>query len=113
MYGIGRNAALQYIRSNKKRQTVSLEEVWEIPYEIDPMQSLFEKERNDTIYHAIRKLKPECARVLWLTYFEDLSNREIAYIMNKSTSAVKSLLHRAKPALKKELEKEGYCYDDL
>lgn len=119
LYGIGRNVALEYIRRNKKRQTVPLDEVWEIPYEpyepyrIDPTLSLFEKERNNTLYHAIGKLKPEYAQVLWLTYFEDMSNKEIARIMKKSMSSVKSLLHRAKPALKKELEKEGLSYDDL
>ena len=113
LYGIGRNVALEYIRRNKKRQTVPLDEVWSIPYESDLIRSLFEKERNNTIYHALVKLKPEYARVLWLTYFEDLSNKEIAQIMKKSISAVKSLLHRAKPALKKELEKEGLSYDDL
>ena len=105
LYGIGRNVALEYIRRNKKIQTVPLDEVWEIPYETDPMRSFFEKERNDTLCHTIKKLKPEYAQVLWLTYFEDRSNKEIARIMKKSISAVKSLLHRAKPALKKELEK--------
>lgn len=113
LYGIGRNIALEYIRRNKRKRTVSLDENSEIPGASDPMRSFFDKEQKNALYRAISKLKPEYAQVLWLTYFEELSNQETAFVMKKSLSAVKSLLHRAKPALKSELEKEGFSYDEL
>lgn len=113
LYGIGRNVTLEYLRRHKITRTVSIDEVLEIPDKSNPMRTLLGKEQNQTLYRAMGKLKPEHAQVLWLTYFEELSNKETAYIMRKSLSAVKSLLHRAKSALKNELEKEGFSYDEL
>ena len=113
LYAIGRNVALEYLRRNKRSQTVPLDEVLELPDETDPAELHLDNERNEAVYRALGKLKPEYAQALWLAYFEELSNKEIAAVMKKSLSAVKSLLHRAKPALKEELEKEGFDYDEL
>ena len=113
LYAIGRNVALEYLRLNKRTQTVPLDELLEFPDEADPAETFLDNERSETIYRALGKLKPEYAQALWLAYFEELSNKEIAAVMKKSLSAVKSLLHRAKPALKEELEKEGFDYDEL
>lgn len=113
LYAIGRNIALEYLRRNKRSQTVPLDELLEFPDETDPAETFLDSERNETVYRALGKLKPEYAQALWLAYFEELSNKEIAAVMKKSLSAVKSILHRAKPALKEELEKEGFDYDEL
>ena len=43
--------------------------------------------------------------MLYLVYFEDMTNSETAQIMGKSTKQVADLLYRAKNALKSELEK--------
>lgn len=112
LYGIGRNVALEYIRHNKKHITEPLDEAAEMPDGIDLEKAFLLKERNRQLYAAIRNLKPEYAQALWLMYFEDLSNTEIAAVMKKSLSAVKVLLHRARPALKAELEKEGFEYEN-
>ena len=55
----------------------------------------------------MHRLKPEYRQVLWLQYFEDLRDKEIAQIMKKTPNNVSVLLHRAKKALKEELSKEG------
>ena len=48
---------------------------------------------------------PETQRTaLVLTYYQNLSNREVAEIMNSSVRAVESLLVRARGNLKKQLE---------
>jgi len=48
---------------------------------------------------------PESQRTaLVLTYYQNLSNREVAEIMNSSVRAVESLLVRARGNLKKQLE---------
>ena len=61
----------------------------------------------------MNKLKPEYAQVLYLIYFEGFTNDETAQIMKKTKKQVIDLLYRAKAALKKQLEKEGYNYDRL
>lgn len=96
-----------YIRRNKKYTTEPLEDDMKIVSSSDSEEEYLLKEQNRQLYAAMRKLKSEYAQALWLMYFEDLSIKEIASVMKKSPSTVKMLLHRARPALKAELEKDG------
>ena len=59
------------------------------------------------------KLKSEHRQVLWLTYFEQLSNKETAMVMKKSVHSIENLLSRARKSLKFELEKENFDYEKL
>ena len=60
----------------------------------------------------MNNLKEEYREVLWLTYFEGMSNKETAEILKKKVHAVEATLSRARAALKKELEKEGFIYEN-
>ncbi len=108
LYAIGRNVAREYIRKEAKRKAVPLEDHPELTDQtFDPEQSYFQNEGNVQLYAAMLRLKPEYRQVLWLQYFEDLRDKEIARIMKKTPNNVSVLLHRAKKALKEELSKEG------
>jgi RNA polymerase sigma-70 factor (ECF subfamily) len=50
---------------------------------------------------------------LYLVYFEGFDNTETAKIIKKTKRQVVKLLYNAKQALKKELEKEGFEYEEL
>ena len=52
----------------------------------------------------LRRLPESQRTALVLTYYQNLSNREVAEIMNSSVRAVESLLVRARGNLKKQLE---------
>lgn len=110
LYGIGRNVALVYLRKNKKHAAEPPDEALAAPVDLE--KEFLVKERNRQLYTALGGLKPEYAQALWLMYFEELSVKEIAAVMKKSPGAVKVLLHRARLALKSELEKEGFEYED-
>ena len=58
-------------------------------------------------------LNPDYRQVLYLTYFEELSNSEAARVMKKSCRQIENLLYRAKQALRSKLEKEGFEYERL
>lgn len=108
LYAIGRNVAREHIRKEAKRKAVPLEDHPGLTDQtFDPEQSYFQNEENVQLYAAMRRLKPEYCQVLWLQYFEELRDKEIARIMKKTPNNVSVLLHRAKKALKDELEKEG------
>lgn len=114
LYAIGRNIAVDYLRKNSKAQTVSLDDcAYLISSEENLEKNYIREERKLQLHKAMQKLKPEYRQVLYLTYFEDFSNKETARIMKKSVHAVETNLYRARLALKQELLKEGFVYENL
>lgn len=113
LYSIGRNIALDYLRKHRRHNELTLEDVPDIAGDDNPELAYILREQNDALRHAMLKLKPEYSQVLWLTYFENLPASTTAEVMSKSVRSVESLLYRAKPALRKELEKEGFEYENL
>lgn len=111
LYSIGRNIALDYLRKNKN--TVPIEELAELEDKSSLEREFLKEEQKLAVRNAMRSLKPEYERILWLTYFEDLSNKEAALIMGKTAHAVETLVYRARNALKKQLESEGFGYEDI
>ena len=114
LYSFGRNAALDYLRREKRRQNIGLDECGEISLdEISLEENYLREERKKAVYKAMSKLKDEQRQVLWLMYFEDFSAKEAAAVMKKTAHAAETLAYRARQALRAELEKEGFTYEDL
>ncbi len=111
LYAIGRNEALQYLR--KKRCEVSLEEWLPDRQAVDAYHSVLQQERRRGVYHALAQISPLYREVLYLTYFEQLSCREAAKVLRKSSRQVTNLLYRGKQALRAVMEREGVDYEDL
>ena len=118
LYAIGRNVAIDYLRKELKRSNMSMSELSIDEYsdlsDRQTLENTYLKEENKIIIHqALGKLKPEYSQVLWLTYFEELSNKETAKVMRKSVHNIETLIYRAKQSLKSELIKEGFTYEDI
>ena len=114
LYTIGRNVAIDYLRKYRKQSFVSLEDSAELVSEEEEIESAYLKKEQQVIVHrAMRKLSPEYQQVLWLVYFEELSNKEAAQIMHRSVRSVESLLYRARKSLRSQLEMEGYDYEKI
>lgn len=58
----------------------------------------------DTVQKALSQLPERQRNALVLTYYQELSNAEVAEVMQMGVRAVESLLVRARAALKKQLE---------
>lgn len=114
LYTIGRNVAIDYLRHNSKQSDTSFDEIEDyIQDEYDLEKLYIIEERKITVHRALKKLHTEYRQVLWLLYFEGLSNAETAKVMKKNARQMKNLVYRAKSALKSELEKEGFIYEEL
>ena len=114
LYTIGRNVAIDYIRHNSKRLDTSFDDLENyIEDEYDLEKHYIIEERKIAVHRAMKKLHTEYRQVLWLLYFDGLSNAEAAVVMKKNTRQMKNLVYRAKNALKSELDKEGFIYDEL
>ena len=76
-------------------------------------QAYIQNEEKIVVHRAMKKLKAEYRQVLYLAFFEDFDNAQTAAVMKKSKRQIENLIYRAKSALKKELEKEGFVYEGL
>ncbi|MBR4628258.1 MAG: RNA polymerase sigma factor [Ruminococcus sp.] len=108
LYSIGRNAAVDYLR--KHRSSLPLEET-DLADEHSLENSYLREEQRIALHRAMNSLAPDYRQALHLSYFEGLSNAEIADIMRKSKRQIENILYRAKAALRSVLEKEGFEYE--
>ncbi len=114
LYTIGRNIAIDFLRKKSRVQEVSTDELAQLRSDELLLEEMYIKEEEKRELHQAMKKLPESYRqALWLTYFEDFSNKEAAQIMKKSVHNIEILLYRARVSLRKELEKEGFVYEGL
>lgn len=112
LYAIARHNAIDYLRKNAKRADISMEDIPELISNEEAVEAVYIKKEQQIIVHkAMRKLKSEYQQVLWLIYFEEMSNKEAAVIMKKSVRSMESVLYRARKSLKSQLEMEGFHYE--
>ena len=69
-------------------------------------EEVVKHEEHDVVRKVLHELPPRMREVLILKEWEDLSYEEIGRVMKVSKKAVKSLLHRAREAMRKRLVKE-------
>lgn len=69
-----------------------------------------ENEQNKVILDTLKTLKSDEYKIFIMFYYEAKSVKEIAKILNFSTSNVKTILHRVRKILKRNLEDGGYGY---
>ena len=112
LYAIGRNLTVKYIRKNSKIDVIPLESQEYLADEKDLESNYIQSEQKRTIHQALHSLKPEYRQVLYLTYFEEFRNEETARIMRKTSRQIRNLLYNAKKALKSELERRGFQYEE-
>jgi RNA polymerase sigma-70 factor (ECF subfamily) len=72
----------------------------------EPVASFTDQvERAEFVHHALQHLSPDHREVLLLRFLEDLSLEEIATTLRCSLGTVKSRLHYARHALRREVER--------
>ena len=114
LYAIGRNVAVDHIRHRSKVRQIPLDEAENVIAAVESLeQTYLREEQKLALNRALTQLPDDYRQVLWLSFFEGLSNKEIAAVMHKNERQVRNLLYRAKQSLKSILEKEGFVYEDL
>ena len=114
LFRIGRNTAADMLRKAKQHETANLEDAENTAddKEHSPEELYIKDECNRQLLASMKKLKSDYYEVLWLKYFENLQVKEIAVIMRKNEGNTKVLLGRAREALKTQLGKDGFDYED-
>jgi|SRR5687768_368685 len=115
IYRITANSALMKLRK-KQLPLVSIEDAdeRETPISIadwapGPVEQLLSQETQRVMDEAIEALPPEFRQVFILRDIEELSNADVAEILDLSVAAVKSRLHRARLKVRNRLA--GYFHE--
>jgi RNA polymerase sigma-70 factor (ECF subfamily) len=101
LYRIARNKVYQQLR--RKKMLSKLDENITVPNNTEDDD--FSPENAAKIHKCLKELQPEHKEVLMLRFLEQMSYKQISEVLNCSLGTVKSRIHYAKLALKKEMEK--------
>src|SRR5579875_1989675 len=106
LFRIAHNLAMDHFRARRRWQPE--EEVPEPPGEEAPSAeaAALQTIGRESMLELIERLSPEQQQVLTLKFVLNLSNAEVATILDKTEGAVKSLQHRALVSLEKRLQQQ-------
>ena len=114
LFTIGRNIAINYIKRADRVSDIPIEDLENLyadEYSLE--RTYLQEERKINVHRGLSRIKAEYSQVLYLKFFEDLSNEQIAVVMRKTKRQVENLIYQAKHSLKSELNKEDIGYEDL
>lgn len=114
LYTIGRNTAINYVKRESKISDAPVEDWDNLSRDEETLEQSYLREEQKIIVHkALSQINSDYGTVLYLKFFEDLTNEQIAKVTKKNKRQVENLLYQAKQSLKAELEKEGFPYERL
>lgn len=113
LHRVAHNRCIDLLRRQKRETLFASDDIFErqensMSVEQDPPEgaSLLTESKAAAMDAALRRLPESQRTALVLTYYQNLSNREVANVLNSSARAVESLLCRARGNLKKQLESQ-------
>ena len=112
LYKIASNTAIDLLRK-KRLKTLPLEDAELSSDEADLEESYIRKAKKIAVHRAMRELPEDYQRILWLVYFEGLSLKDAAVLMDRSEHAAQALVSRARQRMKEVLDQKGFKYEEL
>lgn len=119
----GRSSFRTWLFAIARRQAASRlrrRHIQEVPFEdcmdetTSPVDArLMREERHQRLFQALDQLSPDYREALYLLYFEEMSNEEVARVMHKSPKQIYNLVHRGRQALKDVCTRMGMTDADL
>ena len=104
LYRIAHNMVANWHRDTNRRQIVSIDDlIITGPSHQEPMIMAEKRDEQEELLQVVRRLPPERQQLLILKLVEQMSNAEIAQVMNRTEGAIKSLYHRTLVALREKL----------
>lgn len=98
---------LRAISNVYKTKTYSFEELLLEQTAFDVIEEKLSLERRNELKKQLEKLPERQREVIYLRYFQNLKNEEIAEIINVNYQSVSNLLHRALTKLRKNIATSG------
>ena len=104
---LGKNVYIDNCRKCKNKVFVSEEALIEIPDTTNPEEAVLTSDTYKVLYKALGELSDKDRNLIALKYSSNLTNKEIASLINKSEKHTAVLLGRTLTKLKKILIKMG------
>lgn len=104
LYRIANNSVIDFWRT--KKNPLNIETIPEDSLKDDPRMDLALDKKMDieTIKKAISKLEGDQQDIVIMKFVNELSNKEIAQILNKTEGTIRVIQHRALKQIKKHLD---------
>jgi RNA polymerase sigma-70 factor (ECF subfamily) len=102
LYRTAHNLVVDFYRRQQHRQHLPLDEEL-VSARDDPVKIAEQRVSAARVRAALRRLTTDQQQVIALKFLEELSNQEVAAILDKPVGAIKSLQHRALAALQRQL----------
>ncbi|WP_340084828.1 RNA polymerase sigma factor [Siminovitchia sp. FSL H7-0308] len=100
LFQIAYNTMITKLKRRQKLRTL-------LPFLASERPTAISIEEKMSVQKAVQRLPEEQRAVILLTYYHDLSQKEIATILEVPVGTVKSRIHHAIKKLKEELEVDG------
>ena len=110
LYMLGRSRAVDWLRRQRRAQTVPPEEAEAELVSLDtPQQAAEDAERSRALYAAMESLPEDMRRAVLLFYFENMPYKQIAAVLRKSPKQIDNLLTRARGLMRAALQEGGFA----
>ena len=114
LYKIARNNAIDFLRKQSRWQMKPIEDFESELFDNETLEkTILKNEQHKQLHKAMQNMHNDYRDVLHLIYFEDMSYSEASTVLGKNIKQIKNLVYRAKQALKPELEREGFIYENI
>lgn len=109
LFKVARNKAFNHLKKNKN--LVKLDEGILVDT-IELEKKLYSDNISKILKESMERLKPKYKQVLYLSYFEEMSNQEISLALQMDERQVRNIKHRAKQKLNEILKEKNLFYED-
>jgi len=112
LYRIAHNLVANWYRDSRRRQIVPLDDVViRSDPELHPERLVVGNDETRLLAAVVSTLDATRQELVYLKFYEGLSNIEVGRIMRRSEGAIKSLYHRTLLQLRREMVKRGLLAD--
>ncbi len=111
LYRIAHNLIANHHRDQSRRREIPIEDmaVVNIPARLPAIDSSMGRAQEaEALWKMINDLSPQKRELILLKFVEKLSNSEIAAVLNKSESAIKSLYHRTLLEMREQIDRADF-----
>ncbi|MEL7645043.1 MAG: sigma-70 family RNA polymerase sigma factor [Anaerolineaceae bacterium] len=111
LYRIAHNLIANHHRDQARRREIPIEDmsIVNIPARLPAIDASIGREQDaEALWRMINDLSPQKRELILLKFVEKLTNSEIAAVLNKSESAIKSLYHRTLLEMRERIDREEF-----